>query len=99
MPRGGGFPAAVNMYQNVNDEPLLNLVKGVTSAERAVGAAAGLDRAGQDTAGLGRTGPLCADEPCTGLRSARRRRHHLHLPEFRKARREKERGEKKKKKT
>lgn len=48
----------VNMYQNVNDEPLLNLVKGVTSAERAVGAAAGLDRAGQYTAGLGRTA-LC----------------------------------------
>ena len=48
----------MNMYQNVNDEALLNLVKGVTSAERAVGAArsggAGR-RAGQGRAG--RAGP------------------------------------------
>ncbi|CAN8220181.1 unnamed protein product [Coccothraustes coccothraustes] len=57
VPRGGGLPAAVNMYQNVNDEPLLNLVKGVTSAERAVGAARSGDRAGPGWAGHGWTGP------------------------------------------
>ncbi|XP_053787497.1 translation initiation factor IF-2-like [Vidua chalybeata] len=57
MPLGGGLPAAVNMYQNVNDEPLLNLVKGVTSAERAVGAAGSSDRAGPGWAGHGWAGP------------------------------------------
>lgn len=58
--RGGGLPAAVNMYQNVNDEPLLNLVKGVTSAERVVGAARSGGRAGPGWAGHSWAGPARA---------------------------------------